>query len=161
MTMLVWLTIVVGILAIPYLYAYCEKKLIARKARKRCDEMSESLLNVGCRFSDFGDVNCDIAPRKVKDFVQCDVHRLPFKNKSFGAAVCTCVLEHVDDPEDAERELKRAATEVFIVLPKPFFPHEWLVPSHKWLFFGGRKIRINPILNNLVFWSLVLWIAMS
>ena len=62
----------------------------------------------------FGEVNCNLAaPRATACggavVCPCDVHRLPFGDKQFGAVIASHVLEHVEEPESALAELRRVA----------------------------------------------------
>ena len=83
----------------------------------------------------WGDVNCDLAgsgtcgPGRV---CHCDACALPFPDKHFGAAIASHVLEHVDRPRTALRELHRVADRVFVITPPWWAPHTWLHPGHRW-----------------------------
>ena len=46
-----------------------------------------------------------------------DVHRLPFRDGAFDYVVCTHVLEHVERPERAIRELERVARRGYVETP--------------------------------------------
>lgn len=54
---------------------------------------------------------------------QGDIYKLPFKNNSFDLVVCTEVLEHLENPKKAYRELLRVSRKyVLISVPnEPFF----------------------------------------
>ena len=41
------------------------------------------------------------------EFVVADAHKLPFKDKAFDLVICTETLEHLIDPKQALREMKR------------------------------------------------------
>ena len=49
------------------------------------------------------------------DFVQCDIESLPFKNKVFDFVVATEVIEHVPNPLEALKEVKRVCKNLIIV----------------------------------------------
>lgn len=139
--------------------AYCadvivRPSLIARDARRFANARGKPLLNVGCgtRASSirstvlgptlWGDVNCDInAPTACVDGnrqpCQCDIHSLPYPDKFFGAVIASHVLEHVDDPASALRELHRVADRVYAIVPSWWAPHTWLHPGHRWYIRGN------------------------
>jgi len=72
----------------------------------------------GIRPFPYADVLCDIKPTlRVKPFVVCDVSFLPFRNHSFDFVVCRHVLEHVENPWLAFRELRRVARHGYIEAP--------------------------------------------
>lgn len=50
--------------------------------------------------------NIDVYPGKLVNVV-CDVQNLPFQNKVFEFALCSHVLEHLDQPARAFKELLR------------------------------------------------------
>ena len=105
--------------------------------------LGKPLLNAGCGYSfvEESDVNLDITPRNVPRFVQGDIQDLSmFEDKRFGAAYASHVLEHVDDPDLASRELQRVADHVFIVTPFPIFPTAWFPLEHKWIFWREKKL---------------------
>jgi SAM-dependent methyltransferase len=54
---------------------------------------------------------------------QGDIYKLPFKNNTFDLVVCTEVLEHLENPKKAYRELLRVSRKyVLISVPnEPFF----------------------------------------
>lgn len=125
-------------------------ELVAVKARRAARRRGKPLLNVGAgtpgssvRVAVFGptrwgDVNTDLAGKgrpvlgRPDRVFRADVEDLPFPDKSFGAAIASHVIEHVDDPKRAMQELRRVADEVFVVVPKWWAPHTWMHPGHKW-----------------------------
>ncbi len=50
-----------------------------------------------------------------------DIYALPYKANQFEAVVCTEVLEHLEDPEKALKELKRVASK-YVILSVPNEP---------------------------------------
>lgn len=56
-------------------------------------------------------------------FVQGTVYELPYKNSSFDLVVCTEVLEHLEDPAKALKEMLRVSKKYLIIsVPnEPFF----------------------------------------
>ncbi len=127
-------------------------RFVFREARKAARARGKHLLNVGCkgRFTTQSDVNLDIVPRNVPRFVQGDIQDLHiFRDKQFGAVYAAHVLEHVDDPDRALKELRRVSHNVFVITPLPIFPWVWLHPEHKWIMWGTRKLcRVPRPLRN-------------
>lgn len=74
------------------------------------------IVNLGCGENpcQFGDdaVHVDIDIYNHKNFVQADIHNLPFKDDEFDTAVMGDVLEHCYDPIQALREAGRVAKKV-------------------------------------------------
>ena len=92
------------------------------------------MLDVGCGASPVGDVNCDLlvplSDLKLWDgccqvpenFVRADVNFLPFRSRAFDLVHCSHVLEHLEDPLEALRELKRVSnSRVAVILPFALF----------------------------------------
>ena len=93
------------------------------------------ILDVGCGASAIGDVNCDLLVpesdlrmvpmgswKAPKNFVRADVRYLPFRSRSFALVHCSHVLEHLEDPLEALRELKRvSSSRVAVILPFALF----------------------------------------
>lgn len=90
-------------------------------------------LDIGCGTKPKGDINCDlyldprhrepgeIDTKKTRNFVLCDSHNLPFRQCIFDKAYMFEVLEHLENPS-------RAIKEVFFVL-KPRGQLEGSVPN--------------------------------
>lgn len=75
----------------------------------------------------------------VKDgrpFVNCNIEDLPFKDKEFDFVYCSHLLEHVDNPSKACRELMRVAKRGYIETPTRatdvLFNFIALKDHHKW-----------------------------
>lgn len=136
-------------------------EIIAHRARLAAQRRGKPLLNVGAGTpgsslrvallgpTSWGDANTDIAARgswKPGDGLEvrhADVMRLPFGRKQFGAVIASHVLEHVQDPERALRELHRVADEVFVICPRWWAPHTWFHPGHR--FYLRRDGTFEPI----------------
>lgn len=99
-------------------------------------------------------VACDIAVSETfRDgsrlrVVAASAERLPFTDGAFDIVVCTHTLEHVQDIQQALRELRRVARrKIVIVVPKQrpyrhtfslhihFFPYAWSLEA----VFGGKR----------------------
>jgi ubiquinone/menaquinone biosynthesis C-methylase UbiE len=82
-----------------------------------------------------------------KPVVICDIHSLPFPDQAFDYAVASHVLEHVENPLHACRELQRVARAGFIetpaILKDTLFA--WAKGMHKW--------HVVAIANRLVFFE--------
>lgn len=50
-----------------------------------------------------------------------DIYKLPYKDNTFELVICTEVLEHLEDPENALKELKRVSNK-YLVLSVPNEP---------------------------------------
>jgi len=68
------------------------------------------ILDVGCGSQPKGHVNTDrVKTLKVSNFIQCDAHFLPFRNKSFEVVYASHLLEHCECPLKVLKELGRVA----------------------------------------------------
>jgi ubiquinone/menaquinone biosynthesis C-methylase UbiE len=77
------------------------------------------ILDVGCGANPKGDVNTDlftgktphskyfINPKKIKNFVLCDAHFLPFNSKIFDKVYLFEVIEHLENSAKALKESYR------------------------------------------------------
>lgn len=88
---------------------------------------------IGCGNKAFGDVNIDLYPedrnqcsfnwdpKKVKNFVLADAQYLPFIDNAFNKIYSSHVLEHIPNPLQAVREMKRVCFDrVYLLLPSQF-----------------------------------------
>lgn len=66
------------------------------------------------------------ARSKKMSFRLADAHNLPFRDKEFDGVICLETLEHVEDPAQVIREMKRVLTDKGYILI--------LVPAENWLF---------------------------
>jgi ubiquinone/menaquinone biosynthesis C-methylase UbiE len=83
---------------------------------------------------------------EVGDFRQGNIYELPFEDDSFDLVICSEVLEHLDAPEKAIRELKRVSRQhVLITVP--------LEPYFQWLNNIGRLVGIGDDIGHVNFWN--------
>lgn len=106
------------------------------------------LLDVGCGPHPHpeAEVTCDlyfgaeneggvIRPRESKNFLICDAHHLPFKDQAFEESNCTHVLEHLEDPKQGYRELRRVSGTGYIEMPSTLYENILFgYPFHHWCF---------------------------
>lgn len=123
-------------------------------------------LDVGCGYLASGDVNCELfiknvghrpmpeesrslplQPKKISNFVLCDVQHLPFKDAIFEEVFCSHVIEHVDNPYLLFKEMIRVSkSKVTILSPhklgdrllgKNFYHKNFF--SKSWFYMAGRQ----------------------
>ena len=92
-------------------------------------------LDVGCGYLPSGDVNCDLfvknvghrpmpkdlsglplKPKKISNFILCDVQYLPFKDSVFEEVFSSHVIEHVDNPFLLFKEMLRVSNSKIVVV---------------------------------------------
>jgi SAM-dependent methyltransferase len=129
--------------------AFGYKRLIFEEAKNAARSARKPLLNAGCgnAYIEQSDVNMDAAQKRVANFVNGDIQNMwMFHDKQFGAVYASHVLEHVEDPDAALKELHRVADAVFVITPLPFWPSAWLGHGHKWVFWHRKRICKVPAL---------------
>jgi SAM-dependent methyltransferase len=69
-----------------------------------------------------------------KPLVSADIHRLPFRDKSFDFVYCAHILEHVDDPVKACAEIMRIGKRGYLETPtiSEDLLFAWAKERHKW-----------------------------
>lgn len=74
-----------------------------------------------------------------------DIYKLPFKNNSFDLVICTEVLEHLENPKKAYRELLRVSRKyVLISVPnEPFFTIQRMARFQNILHLGAHPEHIQ------------------
>lgn len=125
-----------------YLIAFLKRKVLIKNIGP-----DDLVLDVGSGDKPFwrADVNVDkyfddnqqrhsgsIIFDKRKLFFKTDVEDLPFKNKAFDFVFCSHLLEHVENPDKAIREITRVGKRGYLEIPRAF--REFLMPflSHLW-----------------------------
>jgi 2-polyprenyl-3-methyl-5-hydroxy-6-metoxy-1,4-benzoquinol methylase len=136
--------ILAGYIVFGRAYQAVEKDNAFNNAVSAARSSGKPLLNAGCGgdwhhwmakdISSISDVNVDIVERDVPNFVLTSIEDMPmFEDKQFGAAFCSHVIEHVDDPDKAMAELNRVADEVFVITPEWWDILTYVNPNHKHL----------------------------
>lgn len=76
---------------------------------------------------------------------QGDIYKLPYKDNSFELVICSEVLEHLDMPEKAVREVLRVSKKyvIFSVPNEPFFMGARLAKGMNIKNFGNHPEHIN------------------
>jgi 2-polyprenyl-3-methyl-5-hydroxy-6-metoxy-1,4-benzoquinol methylase len=73
------------------------------------------------------------------------IYDLPYKTNSFDLVLCTEVLEHLNKPQDALKELVRVSKKYLVIsVPnEPFFMLAQLIRGKNWSRFGNDIEHIN------------------
>ncbi|HVZ66635.1 MAG TPA: class I SAM-dependent methyltransferase [Patescibacteria group bacterium] len=105
-----------------------------------------------------GDVQRASESRTIHDigeFVDANVVKMPFKDKVFDFSFCCHLLEHVDDPAAAIKEITRVSKAGYIEIPngiietvQPFVSHIWFIYRNgNKLIFVRKSKRMHEILS--------------
>jgi len=124
-------------------------------------------LEIGCGSTGQGDVNLDlyfgktdhhsgnIQPRNIPNFVNGDAQQLPFRDNVFKVTRCCHVLEHMEKPLRALKEMKRVSRELSLIyVPSPlvydrttthiFSWSEWTLSNLLKRVFKTAKVVLTP-----------------
>lgn len=82
-----------------------------------------------------GVFHVDLDRWNYPNFIQADIHQLPFRDDSFASVVCGDVLEHLKDPPRALREMWRVAPKIVLTT---FM--EWRLPGPGQYIEDARRI---------------------
>jgi ubiquinone/menaquinone biosynthesis C-methylase UbiE len=99
---------------------------------------------------DGGGINADIVKHSndIENFLLIDnIYNLPFGNKQFKRVVCSHTMEHVDDPDRFDKELRRVGVEVYYIVPPIWdIAAAFNIWEHKWIFltFNKEHTRLPP-----------------
>ena len=144
-------------------YQQAEKNRAFDEAYLYAREVNKPVLNAGCgSLPPYGDVNLDVVPRSVPNFVLGNIQGMPFEDKQFASCVASHVLEHTNNPQRALKECERVADRVWVIGTPLWDSGTWLTPTHKWIIIKGSEpkfIEYNPLggygllLSKLIFAS--------
>ncbi|RRR68345.1 MAG: methyltransferase domain-containing protein [Candidatus Viridilinea halotolerans] len=67
-----------------------------------------------------------------RPFVVADAHHLPFRDQVFAYAICSHILEHMDDPIQFARELERTCAAGYIQSPSEVAERLFHWSFHRW-----------------------------
>ena len=114
-----------------------------------CDAIKQRLPEARITGVDFSQGAIDYAAQRFPDAAKygtADIHALPCADRSFDIVVCSQVLEHLDNPDKAVREIIRVSSG-YILISVP------LEPYFKWFKDIGRLLRISPDPGHVQFWT--------
>jgi len=102
------------------------------------------ILDVGCSNRHRGNVNIDLTiNRTAPNFVRCDAHYLPFQKNVFTLTLCYCLLEHLNKPYQALKEIYRVTNgTVTIRYDKLFSIYNFIGVGHKNMMVKERFVRL-------------------
>jgi len=129
------------------------------------------VLDVGCGRDPHGDINMDIYrpwehnPHtrkpplpKINNFILADAHHLPFKPSIFSKIICYEVMEHLENPFKALKEMVRVLKsngEIEITTPHRMMPMN--NPTHKQHFTRSWFKKASTHLNCLCHVTVIAW----
>jgi hypothetical protein len=67
-----------------------------------------------------------------RPFVVADAHHLPFRDRAFAYAICSHILEHMDDPVQFAHELERTSAAGYIQSPSEIAERLFHWSFHRW-----------------------------
>lgn len=80
-----------------------------------------------------------------RPFVVADAHQLPFKDGAFAYAICSHILEHMDDPRQFGRELERVSAAGYIQSPSEIAERLFHWSFHRWYVnLEGDTLVLHP-----------------
>lgn len=111
-----------------------------------CSKLRDVLPSAVITGCDGADEALDIARRMNPDmtFEQANLYELPYSDNQFDLIICSEVLEHLNDPEKAFKELCRVGKNILITVPhEPWFRLGNLVALHNVTRLGDPIDHIN------------------
>ncbi len=80
-----------------------------------------------------------------RPFVVADAHQLPFKDAAFAYAICSHILEHMDDPAQFAAELRRTCAAGYIQSPSEIAERLFHWSFHRWYVnLVGDTLVLHP-----------------
>jgi len=80
-----------------------------------------------------------------RPFVVADAHHLPFKDGAFAYSICSHILEHMDDPVQFARELRRTCKAGYIQSPSEIAERLFHWSFHRWYVnLVGDTLVLHP-----------------
>ncbi len=80
-----------------------------------------------------------------RPFVVADAHHLPFKDGAFAYAICSHILEHMDDPAQFADELQRTCAAGYIQSPSEIAERMFHWSFHRWYVnLVGDTLVLHP-----------------
>jgi len=80
-----------------------------------------------------------------RPFVVADAHFLPFKDGAFAYAICSHILEHMDDPQQFAAELRRVSVAGYIQSPSEIAERLFHWSFHRWYVnLVGDTLVLHP-----------------
>ncbi len=107
------------------------------------------ILDVGCGHQPHGDVNADLFmgatlhrriddrplnKERIKNFVCCDAHFLPFKKGIFREVYSRHIIEHVQNPIKVLKEMLRVSNHQVIIICPHRYANRAKIKMHKHIF---------------------------
>jgi len=93
-------------------------------------------------------IHADIDKKAFHLEVVCDIHNLPFKTNSFNVVHASHILEHVNNPLKAIKELKRVSNGIVIIkVPNASF-YKWKGLSSDHI-FSWNEFTLHNLLSRL------------
>lgn len=99
--------------------------------------------NIGKKLEgiEFSKTAIDLGRQSYPDIkiIQGDIYNLPYKDNEFNLVLCTEVLEHLENPQTALKELIRVSKKYLLIsVPnEPLFMFAQLVRGKNWFRFGN------------------------
>jgi len=98
---------------------------------------------------------------KLSNFICCDAQALPFRDHAFNLAYCHNVLEHVANPWQVIRELKRVSTHSNFRQDVWWSIVSYATPEHLWFqlpnlkFLQYRRTRVGILFSKMLRYVLI------
>ena len=139
-------------------FKFGKKKYREVKSKKTNGDLL--CLDIACGAKPFPNANvlCDLHVEPVPDrsmkklvtagkpFVLCSCYALPFKEKAFDFVTSYYLIEHLNDPGNLIRELKRVSKHGYVQSPSWFNEFLYGEDVHNWVVSKtGNKLFVKPL----------------